>query len=102
VAYIRPKIWVAHISFLRCGNPRTSTRRLFFRNSAYYFEPFVHTIYEKGSPMERNLQQQKQGAARSLEIFTFPIPDPASPSTDHQPLFTDHWPLIPVSDRCSL
>jgi hypothetical protein len=74
----------------------------FFPRSAYNFESFVHTIHEKGSAMERNLQQQKQGAARSLEIFTFPIPDPDSPSTVHEPLFTDHWLLIPVKAHCSL
>ena len=52
--------------------------------------------------MERNPQQQKQGAARYLSIFSFMIPDPYSPSTVHQPLFTDHCSLIPVNDHCSL
>ena len=52
--------------------------------------------------MERNPQQQKQGAARCLSIFTFMIPDPYSPSTVHQPLFTDHCSWIPVNDHCSL
>jgi transcriptional regulator with XRE-family HTH domain len=74
----------------------------FFCNSAYNFESFMHTIEEKGSAMERNPQQQKQGAARCLSIFTFPIPDPYLPSTVHQPLFTDHWSLIPVKAHCSL
>jgi hypothetical protein len=66
-----------------------------------YF-PFVHTIHEKGSAMERNPQQQKQGGSRCLSFFSFMIPDPYSPSTVHEPLFTDHWSSIPVNDHCSL
>ena len=52
--------------------------------------------------MERNPQQQKQGAARFLAIFAFMIPDPYSPSTAYELLFTDHWSLIPVKAHCSL
>jgi len=51
--------------------------------------------------MEGKSQQQKQGAVRSLSIFTFPIPDPHSQATDHQPLFTDRRASIPVNAlRC--
>jgi hypothetical protein len=108
---------VAYILTLRCRNHEPPLRELTpdprsphaseasgcpTAGGADNYYPFVHTIHEKGSAMERNPQQQKQGAARCLSIFTFMIPDPFSPSTVHQPLFTDHLSLIPVKAHCSL
>jgi hypothetical protein len=58
---------VAYTSTLRCRNHEPPLRELTTDNCppafAYNYLPFVHTIEEKGSAMEMNPQQQKQGAA---------------------------------------
>jgi hypothetical protein len=56
------------------------------------YRSFMHTIEEKGLAMERNPQQQKQGAVRSLSNFTFWIPDPST----HRLLFINTCPLTTV------
>jgi hypothetical protein len=87
---------------LRLGNRDPQPAPFIYRDFAENYHSFMHTIEEKGSAMERNPKQQKQGAVRCLSFFSFMIPDPLSPSTVHEPLFTDHCSLIPVNDHCSL